>query len=115
MPLVVKILAVATVLVVVAGCAPQRDQVVVDRLNAAKSPLVRDVFYRPGGFLDDAEIIVYLRAGVTDTQAREFWCQVVVPAGGTEFDSGPSAVTVWNDSGTVNMIPADTSCAAPSQ
>lgn len=57
---------------------------VAERIRGSGSEVVDSVIYNRENWLDPASVDVYLRAGTTDEQASNFWCTVVVPAGGTE-------------------------------
>jgi hypothetical protein len=69
------------------------------------------VIYEPANFLDPPQVIVYLRWGVTEAQAEDLWCRVVVPAGGSAIE-GDRGVTLWNDLGTMEMA-TGTACPLP--
>ena len=59
----------------------QRDgPAVADQIRLASSPVVQDVSYRPGDFMDAATISIILRPGVEDREAITFICAVVLPA-----------------------------------
>jgi hypothetical protein len=86
--------------VIATGCATKAGQAVANRIEDAKSPVVRAVFFHDD-YLDGPEVVVYLRPGTTESEADRLWCEVVVPAGGS--DTGVTAVTVWDDTGSVWM------------
>ena len=76
--------AVAVLLV---GCGigeagyDQRDgPAIANRIRLASSPIVQEVSYRPGDFMDSATITIILKRGVEAGAAEAFICSVVVPA-----------------------------------
>ena len=98
--------------VVLASCASPVGEQVATRIRAAGSPIVREVIYQPENYLDPEGLEVFLRPGTTEAQAKDLWCTVVVPAGGSAFE-GETGVTLWNDAGT-EMMAQDVTCPAPS-
>ncbi len=80
------------------------------RLEAAGSPIVRDVIFRPKKMIDPPEVDVWLRPGVSAEQAVALWCQTIAPAGGSPFEGDLGAV-VWNDAGT-EMMAVNPPCPA---
>ena len=80
------------------------------RLEAAGSPIVRDVIFRPATMIDPPEVDVWLRPGVSEAQAVALWCQTIAPAGGSPFE-GDLGVVVWNDAGT-QMMAVNPQCPA---
>jgi hypothetical protein len=80
------------------------------RLQAANSPLVREIVFRPQTFIDPPEVDVWLRPGATEAQASALWCEVIAPAGGSPFE-GDLGVVVWNDAGT-EMMAVNPPCPA---
>lgn len=80
------------------------------RLEAAGSPIVRDVVFRPKTMIDPPEVDVWLRPGVTEEQAVALWCQIIAPAGGSPFEGDLGAV-MWNDAGT-EMMAVNPQCPA---
>jgi ABC-type Fe3+-hydroxamate transport system substrate-binding protein len=107
--------AVALVMAVamLGACASPPGEQIATRIRAAGSLIVREVIYRPANVLDPPEVIVYLRSGTTEAQARDLWCAVVVPSGGSPFE-GDTGVTLWNDSGTTLMAQDVTCPPSPS-
>jgi hypothetical protein len=97
-------LLVASALVAVAtgACSPSPGQAVAERIQAAGSPLVGKVVFRPANFLDPPETDVWLKPGVSEADAEVLWCEVVVPAGGAA-EEGDVGVVIWNDAGTQMM------------
>ena len=104
----VRAMLLALVLGTLGACTAAPGEQVANRIRAAQSQIVRDVIYRPANALDPAEVIVYLRSGSTEADARLFWCNIVVPAGGSEFE-GETGVSIWNDAGSALMA-LDVSC-----
>ena len=92
-----------------AGCSPAPGQQVAERIRASGSSLVLDVRYRTENILDPAEVLVFLRPGTTEQEAEAFWCEIVVPVGGTH-EEGPTGVTLWNSNGT-QALAADSTCS----
>jgi len=103
-----RVMLVALVLGTLGACAAAPGEQVANRIRAAQSQFVRDVIYRPANALDPAEVIVYLRPGTTEAEARLFWCDIVVPPGGSEFE-GETGVSIWNDAGSA-MMALEVSC-----
>jgi hypothetical protein len=62
-----------------------QGEAVAERIRDSGSPLLERVDFRPGNLLDDLEVVVWLRSDVTQQQADEFWCEVVLPAGGSDW------------------------------
>jgi hypothetical protein len=93
--------------VVAAGCAPAPEEAIAAKIEAANSPLVREVDYQPANMLDPAEIDVWLRSDATEAQANAFWCDVVLPAGGQLQD-----VALWDSTGAT-YVSVHTGCGAP--
>jgi hypothetical protein len=104
----VRTMVVALVLGTLGACAVAPGEQVANRIRAAQSQIVREVIYRPANALDPAEIVVYLRPGTSEAEARRFWCDTVVPAGGSESE-GETGVSIWNDAGSA-MMALDVSC-----
>lgn len=80
------------------------------RIQAARSPLIRDVVFRPQTMIDPPEVHVIVQAGVTEAQAERLWCDVVAPAGGSQFESDLGAL-IYDDTG--NWLASTVSCASP--
>lgn len=77
--------------ILVTACLPGPGQGIVDRIEAANSPIVREVVLSPAngwqGGTDDA-VYVYLKDEATDAQALDLWCNVIVPAGADQLPAG---------------------------
>lgn len=96
------------VLLIVVGSGGSRaGETVAERIRGVGSPLVREVVFRPQNLPDPPEVNVWLKPGVSESDADDLWCDVIVPAGGTA--DGDTAVVIWNDSGTAIMA-ADATC-----
>ena len=78
-------------IVTVTGCG--RGMTVRDRILASHSPLIGEAFSSDDGQFFPASVHVALLPDTTDEQAEAFWCDVVVPAGGT-FDASGVQVTL---------------------
>ena len=87
----IKRVALAVLLTVTgAGCA--RGTTVRDRILASHSPLIGEAFSSNDGQFFPASVHVALLPDTTDEQAEAFWCDVVVPAGGTFDASGVQVI-----------------------
>jgi hypothetical protein len=95
--------AVATV----SGCSDNSAQV-ADRIRSARSSLVIGVDYTPADFLDRAVIQVSMKGDVSQVEAQQFWCQIVLPAGGSD-----ELVGLWRGS-SLQVITVDDSCPTSS-
>lgn len=99
----VTFVATVALALAIAGCsspASSAGQAVMDRIRAAGDPVVERVEYRAESADDPAEVRVVVRAGTTEDQADEFWCDVVVGAGGSDArEPGTFPVTVWDSTG----------------
>jgi hypothetical protein len=83
---------------------------VADRIRAAGDPAVERVEYEAPSGDEPGEVKVFLREGTTGDEADEFWCAVVVPAGGSNRrDPGTYPVTVWNTDET-SQLAQDADC-----
>jgi hypothetical protein len=100
--------AIPTLLVLVSACGADPGAQVAERIQNVDSPLVVSVEYRSANVLDDPVVIVILREGTTETEAEAFWCNVVVPAGGTA-DGGPSTVSLYSFDGA-EALAVDVAC-----
>ena len=89
------------------GCSDNSSQV-ADSIRSAGSSLVVEVGYKPANILDRAVIEVTLNEGVSQAEAQQFWCQVVLPAGGSD-----QLVALWRDS-SEQVITVEDSCPASS-
>ncbi|MBA3339443.1 MAG: hypothetical protein H0T54_06830 [Geodermatophilaceae bacterium] len=83
------------------------------RLQGVGSPLIRDVVFRPQTTIDPPEVHVIVQAGVTEAQAEQLWCEVVAPAGGSQFE-GELGALIYDDAG--NWLASNVTCpsGAPS-
>ncbi len=81
-----RVLALALVVSVGAGCHPGSS--VRERIMAARSSLVDGAYSSEAGMLGGANVSVFLLPATTVDDAARFWCDVVVPAGGTHDSSG---------------------------
>jgi hypothetical protein len=85
-----KALAAITILAfLVAGCAGP-GQGIADRIRAANSPIVREVYLSAANFWEGSgdAVKVYLVDEASDAEALELWCTVVLPAGAEELPPG---------------------------
>jgi hypothetical protein len=83
---VLRLVAAAGVLALgIAGCADQGEAVAAE-IRAANSPYVVRVDVSPAnpvfGGKDWEDVFVYLTGDVTDGQALDLWCSVILPSGG---------------------------------
>ena len=83
------IIVAGAVSLLVAGCglAPGPGAVIAERIRAANSPIVREVVFSPHDWVagNPEEITVYLVREVTDAQAQDLWCNVMIPAGAEQL------------------------------
>jgi hypothetical protein len=84
--MVVRFLFVALIALIAAGCA--RGASVRDRILAPKSSLIGDAYSYEDGTFSVASVHVALLPRTTEAEAARFWCEVVVPAGGTHDGDG---------------------------
>jgi hypothetical protein len=66
------------------ACGPAPGQGIVDRIRAADAPIVQEVILSPVNFWggkDYEDIYLYLVSDVTDQEAFDLWCDVIIPAG----------------------------------
>ena len=77
------------------------------RLEGAGSPLIEKVDFRPQTVIDPPEVRVVVRPGVTDREAQQLWCDLIVPAGGSRFEGNTGTVIV-DDAG--NWLAVDWAC-----
>lgn len=85
-----KVLATAGALSVFIASCTGPGQGIADRIRAANSPLVREVFLSPANPWEGSgdAVYVYLKDEATDAQALDLWCNVVIPAGADELPPG---------------------------
>ena len=81
---VLIVVVVLTVGVVVLMSTVYPGPGIADRIRATNSPLLQDVAFR-ASFTGSGEVTVHLVQGMTEAQARRFWCEVVVPAAGSDL------------------------------
>jgi hypothetical protein len=103
--------SIALALLLLVGCAADPGEQVANRIRATQSDLAQQVNYRPANFLDEAKIDVFLRPGATKADALDFWCRVVIPAGGSANYRDVIAVSLWDTGGNTFMTP-ETDCPA---
>jgi hypothetical protein len=105
-----RILAVALVALAVAGCRP--GATVRERIMASGSPLVDGTYSSEEGLLGGANVTVALLPTTTVDDAARFWCEVVVPAGGTHDGSGVK-VTLYIQGGSAGFGPVAEDVVCP--
>lgn len=77
-----RLLAAASVLsLLVAACAGPGTGI-AERIRAANSPIVREVVFSPANFWEGGG------EEITDAQALDLWCTVVVPPGAEQLPPG---------------------------
>jgi hypothetical protein len=81
-----------------------------DRIRAADSPLVREVVFRQQTIIDPPEVHVIVDAGMTEWQAEQLWCDIVAPAGGSQFE-GELGALIYDDAG--KWLASGTECPSP--
>ena len=81
-----RILAVVLVVLALAGCG--RGTAVRERILASESPLIGDAYSYDDGQVNVVTVHVALLPIATKADAARFWCDIVVPAGGTHDTSG---------------------------
>jgi len=98
----VLVVAMSVALWILAGAGSRWDdgpgRELAARINGAGSPLIDEVVFRPHTVIDPPEVHVIVRAGVTEAQAEQLWCQVVAPAGGSPFEGNVGA-SIYDQSG----------------
>jgi hypothetical protein len=89
-----RFLALGAIALLASACAGPGAGI-ADRIRAADSPIVREVFYSPSNWLVGGEerIDVYLINEATDAQAVDLWCTVVIPAGVDQLP--PDRLQLW--------------------
>ena len=80
------------------------------RLQAAGSPLIREVVFQPKTMIDPPEVHITVQPGVTEAQAELLWCDVIAPAGGGQFEGNLGAI-IFDDAG--NRLAGSVTCASP--
>jgi hypothetical protein len=103
--LALRLISIAVIIAALVGCVrgPSQMRLVADRIRAAESPFVDAVVYDPGDWLDEPYVAVFLRPGTSTEEAASFWCEVVVPAGGTGQSDESRMVSVW-EAGTDDLL-----------
>jgi hypothetical protein len=106
-----RLLGVGLIILSVVGCQPGAS--VRDRIMATGSPLIGDSYSYERGPLGGANVTVALLPTTTVADAKKFWCDVVVPAGGTHDGSGVK-VTLYIQGGSAGFGPVaeDATCPA---
>lgn len=101
------LLACASLAVVTAGCLgsfahyDQRGGPAIARvIQEAHSPIVTDVWYNAGDYMDPASVTVVLRRGVPQDQALAFVCEIVLPAVRQGDPPDSFGVEVWDNNVT---------------
>ena len=105
-----RILAVVLIALSAIGCQPGAS--VRDRIMAARSPLVDTAYSSEAGPLGGANVTVALLPTTTEAEAEIFWCDVVVPAGGTHDGSGVK-VTLYIQGGGAGFGPVAEDVVCP--
>ena len=106
--MLVRFLLVALVALSAVGCA--RGASVRDRILATKSPLIGDAYSYEDGTFSVARVHVALLPRTTEAEAATFWCEVVVPAGGTH--DGDGVMVTLAIQGVGGSVADDTACEA---
>jgi hypothetical protein len=105
MNIVIRKAALGLGLVLIAGaacsCASPAGEAVAASIRQSNAPAIGKVVFRAQNMLDPEEIDVWLAPGVSEADAERLWCEVIVPAGGSQ--EGDHVVVVWNDTGTAMM------------
>jgi hypothetical protein len=105
-----RLLGISVIVLSVVGCQPGAS--VRDRIMAAGSPLVNGAYSSEAGLLGGANVTVALLPTTTVADAETFWCDVVVPAGGTHDGSGVK-VTLYIQGGSAGFGPAAEDATCP--
>ena len=95
------------------GAGPWSDEpgrALAARLQAAGSPLIREVVFRPQSMIDPPEVHIIVQPGVTESQAERLWCDVIAPAGGSQFE-GDLGALMYDDAG--NALASSATCESP--
>jgi hypothetical protein len=84
--------------ILASGCLPGPGQGIVDRINAANSPIVNEVILLPANPFEGQgdEVQVFILKDATDADALALWCDVIVPAGAAQLPAG-TVVVYWGD------------------
>lgn len=81
--------------------AASPGEAVAARIRASNAPEIGRVVFRAKNYIDPEETDVWLVPGATEADADRVWCDVIVPAGGSQ--GGDNVVVVWNATGTSLM------------
>jgi hypothetical protein len=96
------LLAIACLATISGGCELVEDYdqrggpAIAAKIRAASSPIVTEVFYLEGDYMDAASVHVTLRAGTPEADALALVCEVIVP---TIQDGDPPegfSVALWD-------------------
>jgi hypothetical protein len=105
-----RLLGSGLIVLFVVGCHPGAS--VRERIMAVGSPLVGDSYSYEAGPLGGANVTVALLPTTTVADAKRFWCDVVVPAGGTHDGSGVK-VTLYIQGGSAGFGPVAEDATCP--
>jgi hypothetical protein len=100
-------LGLLTAVLAVGACAPSPGEAVAGRIRDSDSPEIGKVVFRPQNWIDPEQIDVFLAPAVSEAEAERLWCDMIVPAGGSE--DGENVVIVWNATGT-SLMATDPAC-----
>ena len=107
-------LVLATLLLSVAGCRDgfAYDQrggpAIADHIRSLESPLLDDVHYRAGDFMDAATIDLVLMPGVETSDARAFMCATALPWAEAADPPDGLSIVAWDRAGKV--LASDSEC-----
>ena len=111
MSTLVRLVSVAAL--VVAGCAGSHggyDQrggpEIANQIRLAASPIVEEVAYNPGDYVDAATIDIVLQPGATPSEARAFICSVALPLIATGDPPDSLGIAAW-DAGSTRIVASD--------
>ena len=79
------------------------------RLQASGSALIREVVFQPQTIIDPPEVHIIVQPDVTEAQAERLWCEVIAPAGGSQFE-GDLGALIYDDRG--NWLASTVICAS---
>jgi hypothetical protein len=86
---------------------------IAEHIRRASSPIVQEVAYNPGDYMDAATIDIILRPGVGADEARAFICDVAVPAMASGEPPDSLGIAAW-DATSTRIVASDLD-ACPSQ
>ena len=98
------------IVLLLVGCRPGAS--VRERIMAAGSPFVGDSYSYESGPLGGPNVTVALRPTTTVADAEAFWCDVVVPAGGSH-DASRVKVTLYIQGGSAGSGPVAEDATCP--